>query len=106
MPARTLPHVQMQDDGIKACQTVLARVQSLTVGAFFFVKKLLQGLWIINILCIFVTSRRKKEVLNEMSYKDGLIKQISNLLLLIETPANQSIIRQIEGLLNALRDPD
>lgn len=41
-----------------------------------------------------------------MSYKNGLIKQIFNLLLLIETPANQSIIRQIEGLLNALRDSD
>lgn len=39
-----------------------------------------------------------------MSYKKGLINQIFNLLLLIETPKNQSIIRQIEGLLNTLRD--
>lgn len=39
-----------------------------------------------------------------MSYKNGLINQIFNLLLLIETPKNQSIIRQIEGLLNTLKD--
>ncbi len=39
-----------------------------------------------------------------MSYKNGLINRIFNLLLLIETPENQSIIRQIEGLLNALKD--
>lgn len=32
-----------------------------------------------------------------MSYKNGLINQIFQLLLLIETPKNQSIIRQIEG---------
>ena len=39
-----------------------------------------------------------------MSYKNGLINQIFQLLQLIETPANQSIIRQIEGLLNALKN--
>ena len=39
-----------------------------------------------------------------MSYKNGLINRIFNLLLLIETTENQSIIRQIEGLLNALKD--
>lgn len=39
-----------------------------------------------------------------MSYKERLISQIFRLLSLIETPTNQSIIRQIEGLLNALRD--
>lgn len=39
-----------------------------------------------------------------MSYKERLINQIFRLLAIIETPANQSIIRQIEGLVNALRD--
>jgi hypothetical protein len=39
-----------------------------------------------------------------MNYKERLIKQIFNLLRLLETPQNQSIVRQIEGLLNALRD--
>ena len=39
-----------------------------------------------------------------MSYKKRLINQIFRLLALIETEANQSIIRQIEGLLNALRE--
>lgn len=39
-----------------------------------------------------------------MSYKERLISQILRLLALVETPANQSIIKQIEGLLNALRD--
>lgn len=39
-----------------------------------------------------------------MSYRNGLIKQIFQLLQLIETPKNQSTIRKIEGLLNALRD--
>lgn len=39
-----------------------------------------------------------------MSYKERLIRQIFRLLSLIETKENQSIIRQIEGLLNALRD--
>nr|DAG63297.1 MAG TPA: hypothetical protein [Caudoviricetes sp.] len=39
-----------------------------------------------------------------MSYKERLISQIFRLLALVETPANQSIIKQIEGLLNALRD--
>lgn len=39
-----------------------------------------------------------------MTKKERLISQIFRLLSLIETPANQSTIRQIEGLLNALRD--
>lgn len=39
-----------------------------------------------------------------MSYKERLISQIFRLLALVETPANQSIIKQIEGLLNSLRD--
>lgn len=39
-----------------------------------------------------------------MSYKNGLIAQIFNLLLLIETLENQSTIRKIEGLLNALKE--
>lgn len=39
-----------------------------------------------------------------MTYKNGLINQIFNLLLLIETPKNQSIIRKIEGLLNAFTE--
>ena len=39
-----------------------------------------------------------------MNYKKRLINQIFRLLALIETPANQSIVRQIEGLLNALKE--
>ena len=39
-----------------------------------------------------------------MNRKERLISQIFRLLSLIETPANHSIIKQIEGLLNALRD--
>lgn len=39
-----------------------------------------------------------------MTYKERLISQIFRLLSLIETSANQSIIKQIEGLLNALRE--
>lgn len=39
-----------------------------------------------------------------MNYKERLIRQIFRLLSIIETKENQSIIRQIEGLLNALRD--
>lgn len=39
-----------------------------------------------------------------MSRKERLINQIFRLLALIETTANQSIIRQIEGLLNALKE--
>ena len=39
-----------------------------------------------------------------MSYKERLISQIFRLLGLIETRANQSIIKEIKGLLNALRD--
>ena len=41
---------------------------------------------------------------NEKKNKNGLINQILNLLLLIETPKNQSIIRKIEGLLNVLKE--
>ena len=37
-----------------------------------------------------------------MSYKRGLIYRIFRLLALIETEANQPIIRKIEGLLNEL----
>lgn len=40
------------------------------------------------------------------NYRNGLIYKIFNLLALIETPKNQSIIRQIEGLLNALIEED
>ena len=40
------------------------------------------------------------------NYRNGLIFKIFNLLALIETPKNQSIIRQIEGLLNALIEED
>jgi len=39
-----------------------------------------------------------------MSYKERLISQIFRLLSLIETPTNQSIVRQIEGLLKALKE--
>lgn len=59
---------------------------------------------IIKILYIFVVPKSRKEVSNEMNYKNGLINQILNLLLLIETPKNQSIIRKIEGLLNVLKE--
>ncbi len=52
----------------------------------------------------FCSTKIKKGGVYEMSYKNGLIDKIFQLLLLIETPANQSIIREIEGLLNALRD--
>ena len=48
--------------------------------------------------------KQKRRCVNEMSYKERLIRQIFRLLSLIETKENQSIIRQIEGLLNALRD--
>ena len=47
---------------------------------------------------------KERRCTNEMSYKERLINQILRLLALIETPDNQSIIRQIEGLLEALRD--
>lgn len=47
---------------------------------------------------------KERRCKNEMSHKERLINQIFRLLAIIETPANQSIIRQIEGLLNALRD--
>lgn len=39
-----------------------------------------------------------------MSYKKRLINRIFALLSLIENSENQSIIKEIEGLLNALRD--
>lgn len=39
-----------------------------------------------------------------MDRKERLINQIFRLLAIIENRDNQSIIRQIEGLLNALRD--
>ncbi len=61
-------------------------------------------MYIIKILYIFVVPKSRKEVSNEMNYKNGLINQILNLLLLIETPKNQSIIRKIEGLLNVLKE--
>ena len=41
-----------------------------------------------------------------MSYKERLINKIFRLLATIETPANQSIVRQIEGLLNELKHSD
>lgn len=41
-----------------------------------------------------------------MSYKNGLIFRIFRLLALIETEKNQSIIRQIEGLLNELLESE
>lgn len=47
---------------------------------------------------------KKGGVTNEMSRKERLISQIFRLLALIETPTNQSVIRQIEGLLDALRE--
>ena len=37
-----------------------------------------------------------------MNRKERLINQILRLLAIIETPANQSIIKEIENLLNAL----
>lgn len=39
-----------------------------------------------------------------MSRKNGLILRILSLLALIETEENQTVIEQIRGLLNALRD--
>lgn len=47
---------------------------------------------------------KEKGSKNEMSYKKGLINRISNLLLIIETPENQSIIRKSWVYLNVLRD--
>lgn len=55
------------------------------------------------LLYIFVYNNRK-EVYYEMNRKERLINQIFRLLTIIETSANQSIINQIRGLLNALRD--
>lgn len=56
-----------------------------------------------NLLYIFVVQSERR-CRNEMNYKKRLISQIFRLLSLIETPTNQSIIRQIEGLLNALKE--
>lgn len=39
-----------------------------------------------------------------MSHKERLVNQIFRLLALIETRDNQSVVRQIEGLVNALKD--
>ena len=39
-----------------------------------------------------------------MDLKQALISKIFRLLATIETPTNQRIIRQIEGLLNELRN--
>lgn len=46
----------------------------------------------------------ERESENRIEYKERLIKQIFRLLMLIETESNQSIIRQIEGLLNGLKE--
>ncbi len=54
------------------------------------------------LLYIFVLTR--KEVQNVMNQKERLVNQILRLLAIIETEANQSIIRQIEGLLKNLKD--
>lgn len=69
-------------------------------------KNTLNHLLVMNLLYIFVVPKKIKErrCKNEMSYKERLISQIFRLLSLIETEANQSIIRQIEGLLNALKE--
>ena len=39
-----------------------------------------------------------------MNHKERLIAQIFRLLTFLETPDNQSVIKRIEGLLNALTD--
>lgn len=73
----------------------------------FFLKKVAQKFAhnkLIMYLCI--SKKKQRRCKNEMSYKNGLINQIFQLLILIETPKNQSIIRQIEGLLNALKDEE
>lgn len=58
-----------------------------------------------NEIIIYLCSvNKERRCTNEMSYKERLINQILRLLALIEAPDNQSIIRQIEGLLEALRD--
>lgn len=57
-----------------------------------------------KLLYTFTVSKKERRCRNEMSHKERLINQIFRLLAIIETEANQSIIRQIEGLLNALRD--
>ena len=66
----------------------------------FSLKKLVHN----DFFMYLCSTKIKKGGVYEMSYKNGLIDKIFQLLLLIETPANQSIIREIEGLLNALRD--
>ena len=72
---------------------------------FFFEKKVAQR-FVYNefIIYLCIVKIKKGGVTNEMSRKERLINQIFRLLALIETPANQSIIRQIEGLLNALKE--
>lgn len=57
-----------------------------------------------EIIMYLCSVNKERRCTNEMSYKERLINQILRLLSLIETPDNQSIIRQIEGLLEALRD--
>lgn len=57
-----------------------------------------------EIIMYLCSVNKERRCTNEMSYKERLINQILRLLALIETPDNQSIIRQIEGLLEALRD--
>lgn len=52
------------------------------------------------------STKIKKGGVYEMSYKNGLIFRIFRLLALIETEKNQSIIRQIEGLLNELLESE
>lgn len=64
----------------------------------FSLKKLVHNDFFIY-LC---STKIKKGGVYEMSYKNGLIFRIFRLLALIETAKNQSIIRQIEGLLNEL----
>lgn len=58
-----------------------------------------------NIIMYLCSGKTKKGgVRNEMNRNKRLVNQIFRLLALVETPANQSIIRQIEGLLNALKE--
>ena len=68
-------------------------------------KNTLNHLLIMNfIIYLCSTKIKERRCKNEMSYKERLISQIFRLLSLIETEANQSIIRQIEGLLNTLKE--